>query len=126
MSQGDAVLITSGPGMHIFVVINTPAPIPNYGIANQCVLVSFSTIHEEVPHDEACIVHPGVHPFITSPSYAVYRDTRIYREDALCRGVDNGTFVRRPPPFEAQVVDELRAGLRTSRKVKREFKNLEI
>lgn len=126
MSLGDAVLITSGPGMHIFVVINNPGPLPTYGDANQCILVSFSTIQEEIPHDGTCVIEPGVHPFITNNSYAVYRDTRIYREDALCRGINNGTFIRRPPPFSLEVVESLKAGLRTSPRVKREFKHLDI
>jgi len=72
---GGALLIPTGPGYHLFVILNAPADFPTYP-PRSCVLVSFSTIRSG-PYDATRIVPAGAHPFIKERSFVAYRRARM-------------------------------------------------
>lgn len=86
-SAGATLLIPSGAGRHLFVVLNDPVVLEGYGRQGCVVLVNLSTVRPEIPHDTTCVLPAGCHPFVVAESYVRYQDARIYRADDLSRFV---------------------------------------
>lgn len=120
---GGTLLIPSGLGYHLFVVLNDPVDFPDFP-TQSCVLVSFSTIRGG-PHDATRTVAPGAHPFIKDPSYAAYRQARMERSQDLVQRVDQGMYVGREDLDEA-LRRSLVAGLYASPLTPRYLKKLSI
>ena len=62
------LLVPSGPAhdpdqKHLFILLNDPARVLGYGDKHS-LLVGVTTIHAAIPHDPACELYPGDHPFI--------------------------------------------------------------
>jgi hypothetical protein len=75
---GQTFLVPSGPrGNHLFIVALGPMVLPQYGRQPHFVLVSATTIYDGIPHDDACLLRPGDHPFILHDSYIFYQQTRL-------------------------------------------------
>jgi hypothetical protein len=120
---GGTLLIPTGPGYHLFVILNAPADIPTYP-PRSCVLVSFSTIRSG-PYDATRIVPAGAHPFIKERSFVAYRQARMETADVLAERVDSGMYVVREPVTNALRAD-LIAGLYASPLTPRYLKKLTI
>lgn len=121
---GESFLVESGPsGRHLFFVISGPSQIQGYGEALHVVTVCVCSIPESIPYDNACLVHPGEHPFIQHDSYVAYRHMRIDPTAHVDRMVEQRVWV----PHEA-CPDALRrriaGGICASRLTPREFKRL--
>lgn len=72
-------MIPSGPtGEHLFTIAVGPAVFDGYGSAPQVLMVSFTSVKQGVPPDDACLVSAGEHPFITRESFVYYREPRMY------------------------------------------------
>lgn len=84
-------------------------------------MVSFSTVRPPLPHDTACEVQAGEHPFIRHASYAVYRDVRLERADHVTEMVNKAVW-RPHDPCSPELLARLRAGVCASRMVRREIK----
>lgn len=108
---GGTLLIPTGPGYHLFVILNAPANFPTYP-TRSCVLVSFSTIRAG-PYDATRIVRPGAHPFVKEPSFVGYRQARMETSAVLAERVDSGMYVVREPVADT-LRTELIAGLYAS------------
>lgn len=119
---GGTLLIPSGPGYHLFVILNSPADFPTYP-PQSSILVSFSTVRG--PHDNTRTVQAGAHPFIKEPSFAAYRQARMERSAVLADRVASGTQIAREPVNEALRLD-LIAGLYASSLTPRYLKYLTI
>ena len=100
-----------------------PLTVPDRGSAPHVAMVSFSTVRPPLPHDAACEVQAGDHPFIRHASYAVYRDVRIERADHVAAMVEKAVW-RPHEPCSAELLARLRAGVCTSRLVSREVKRM--
>lgn len=124
-SAGATLLIPSGAGKHLFVVLNDPVPFPGYGSRPCLALVNVSTVRKDIPYDTTCVLPAGCHAFVAVESYVRYQDARIYRSDELAARVTQGLFSLHEPMSEAWL-DAIRAGLRKSPRTKREFKSLPI
>jgi hypothetical protein len=124
-SAGDALFIPSGAqGMHLFIVLNDPKPLPGYGTANHCVVVSITTIRATVPHDATCTLAAGSHPFVINPSYIYYRDVRVEREDHLENCIASNLFQIRLPSFPAAFIAQAVAGMDFSPTIRRSFRGI--
>ena len=55
-------------------------------------LVDVTTIRAGIPHDPACELHPGDHPFINRKSCVFYAQARIEPSQKLIDGVKRGIF----------------------------------
>ncbi|WP_252272786.1 hypothetical protein [Pseudomonas subflava] len=89
------VLVPSGtpqqPDLkHLFILLNDPVTL-----ARLVLLVSISRVKQGRPHDPACLLYPGDHPFITQNSYVVYRKARIEEAVKIERGVQGQILVPR-------------------------------
>lgn len=119
---GQTLQVPSGPsGNHLFVLIQGPLTLPDRGSAPHVAMVSFSTIRAPLPHDPACEVQAGDHPFIRHASYAVYRDVRIERADHVTAMVHSAVW-RLHEPCRPELLARLRAGVCVSRLASREVK----
>lgn len=117
---GGTVLIPSGPGYHLFVVLNDPTDFPTYP-PQSCALVSFSTIRLG-PYDATRVVQAGVHPFIKEASFVAYRQARMETAAVLAERVDSGMYVAREAVTEqlrADLITGLYASLLTPRYLKK-------
>ena len=77
-APGNTLLVPSGPsGLHLFIITLGPIVLPGYGPKPQAVMVSATTIRDGIPHDSACELRAGEHPFIQHPSYIAYRYIRL-------------------------------------------------
>ena len=124
-SAGATLLIPSGAGKHLFVVVNRPVPFPGYGSQPYVVLVNLSSVRKNIPYDMTCTLPAGCHPFVVAESYVRYQDARIYRADELGERVAQGLFSLHEPMAQ-QWLEAIRAGLRRSPRTKRELKTLPI
>jgi hypothetical protein len=120
---GGTLLVPSGPGYHLFVILNAPTDFPNYP-PQSCILVSFSTIRSG-PYDHTRIVPTGAHPFIKEASFIAYRQARMETSAVLAERVASGMYVDRGLVDEALRTD-LIAGLYASPLTPRYLKKLEI
>lgn len=66
--EGSSLLVPSSPsGLHLFVIALGPLVLDDYGSVPQVLMVSATTLREGLPHDDACILEAGDHPFIQAP-----------------------------------------------------------
>ncbi len=123
-APGQTLLVPSGPaGQHLFVLILGPVAVPDRGAAPHVAMVSFTTLRQGVPHDDACIVQAGEHPFIRHTSYAYYRDVRIEPAPHVAGMVQRAVW----QPHDAcspEMLARLQRGVCASRLVRREVKRL--
>jgi hypothetical protein len=124
-SAGATLLIPTGAGKHLFVVLNDPVVLEGYGTQGCVVLVNVSTVRQEIPYDDTCVLEAGSHRFVTARSYVRYQDARVYRASDLARLVAQGVFSPHEP-VSADLVQRMKAGLGASPRTKREFKTLKI
>ena len=88
------LLVPSGPAhdpdqKHLFIILTDPAQVRDYD-AKHSLLVGVSTIYEGIPHDPACELYAGDHPFIRNKSYVYYAEARIEASQKLVDGVKRG------------------------------------
>lgn len=124
-SAGSTLLIPSGAGKHLFVVLNDPIVLAGYGQSPCVVLVNVSTVRPQIPYDTTCVIQAGAHPFLVAESYVRYQDARVYRASELSQRVAQGLF----SPHEAMpesLFQVIKAGLKASPRTKREFKSLTV
>lgn len=122
-APGETLLVPSGPGLHLFVLVLGPLAVACYGATPQVVMVNASSIKEGVPFDPACILEPGDHPFINRRSYVAYRHMRIDPMPHVTGMVAAATCAPNAacaPALLARVV----AGVCQSRLTPREFKRI--
>lgn len=111
------LLVPSGPEndpdrKHLFILLTDPA---DAGAGVKAVLmVSLSSIKSGVPHDPACLLYPGDHPFVKRDSFVVYQKARIEEADKVLRGVKDGKLVPQDP-MDSAVFARICKGLEDSR-----------
>jgi hypothetical protein len=76
---------------HLFILLTDPAHILDYEDKHS-LLVGVTTIHAGIPHDPACELHVGDHPFIRHRSCVFYAQARIEISQKLIDGVKRGVF----------------------------------
>lgn len=123
--SGSTLLIPSGPQsgqMHLFALMLNPLVADGHGPKPHVLLACVTSITAG-PHDTACLLSAGEHPFIVHDSYVDYRFTRFDAVEHVQNCVRNGVFVPREPCTEALRLKILQGAL-ASRRISREFKNL--
>ena len=113
---GDTMLIPGDNGVpHLFLIIWGPGVIPNEGIADRPVmmLASVSSIDPLYPHDPACELGVGDHPFIRHPSYVVYRKIKCVEAAQIDVMVASGQWPARDSASNA-LLHRVRTSICTS------------
>lgn len=111
------LLIPSGPQgdqdrKHLFILLTDP--YADEAGKNCVLLVSLSTVRQCIPHDPACILYVGDHPFVKHDSYVVYQKARLEETSKVLSGVKNGQFVAHSP-MDPAVFSRICKGLEDSR-----------
>ncbi|MCC6969198.1 MAG: hypothetical protein IT434_03170 [Phycisphaerales bacterium] len=102
MKLGDAFLYTEvAIGAHLHFVISDP-----YMNAERVVVVSVTTLRAQA--DQACVLHPGEHPFIERPSYVFYAKAKILPLAFITR------YTTRMEPASDRVLERLLEGAASS------------
>jgi hypothetical protein len=111
-AKGDALFMPSGlAGNHLFIVLTGINIATSYGTH---LIANFSSIKPSVPHDTSCLVVPGEHPFITTPSYVEYQFAEIWMAIDLGSGVDAGRFTKHNYAVADALLARIRSGLMIS------------
>lgn len=121
IATGKTFLVPSGPGHHLFFIVLGPIIMPMGGKEPQFVSVNATTIKENLPFDDACILNPGDHPFIRHKSYISYRYARVDTMGHLEKMKDIWIPHEDCSP---EVLERIVAGAKRSRLVRRDLKLL--
>lgn len=123
-SPGHTLLVPSGPsGLHLFVLVLGPVVVSSYGTAPQLSIVSATSIRDGIPHDTACELYPGEHPFIQHPSYIAYRHLRIDSAAHVEKMISSAMWAPHEPCADV-LLQRIVAGVCKSKLTPREFKQL--
>jgi hypothetical protein len=119
VARAGTLLIPSGPShnpnkMHLHVVCTDPCSNGNQLIVCICTWTSDLC-------DDACILQPGEHRFLTRKSYVLYRKSRIESAAALDNGIAIGLF-RSEPQMNAQSFLRIKNGICRSKQTPRKMK----
>lgn len=111
------LLVPSGPEndpdrKHLFILLTDPADA-EAGV-RAVLMVSLSSIKAGLPHDPACLLYPGDHPFVKRNSFVVYQKARIEEAEKVLRGVKDGKLVPQNP-MDSAVFARICKGLEDSR-----------
>lgn len=123
--QGACLLVPSGPEdyKHLFAIAVGPEQLDGHGARPHVIMVSVTTVKPEYPHDPACVIRAGEHPFIVHDSYVYYRDPRVESVDHVEKMVLTSVWQERDP-CSAELLQRIRAGLLSSTRVPRHIKKL--
>ncbi len=120
---GQTLLVPSGPGLHLFFLILGPVVLADYGSAPQLAMVSATTLREGVPHDPACVLEAGEHPFIQHRSYLAYRYMRL-DSSAHVEKMVSGAVWKPHDPCAGDILQRIVSGVCQSRLTPREYKRI--
>ncbi len=110
------ILIPSGPCKHLHIICNDPAFYPSNG-KESVLAVNVSSVTPGVPHEKACLLSAGDHPFIKYPSFVMYSRADIFGAVAIARSIDDGTFAPHEPVTE-ELFSRVLTGFEVSNRVK--------
>ncbi|OSI14209.1 hypothetical protein BV914_10740 [Neisseria dumasiana] len=124
-NAGDAYFCSSGEKDHLFVVLFPPNKYKENGFGNRLCVVSVNfTSNNGGIIDDACVVNPGEHPFITHSSYVLYRKIQILDYEHLCNCVNQGVY-RAAESVSPELLQKMIYGIKQSKSIPRKFKNLQ-
>jgi hypothetical protein len=125
-SAGATLHLPSGSVKHLFIVLNDPKTFNNYGSAVCIVLVNLSSVPAEgMWFDNTCVLKAGSHPSIIRDSYVYYKHARIEQVRDVIQRIEAGVYSP-GEAINAQLLQQIKAGLLQSPFTKREFKQLGI
>lgn len=124
VAPGDCFYRPSGQGLHLHVVVLGPVVLPGYGSRPQIVAVPICTLRLGIPHDDACVLSPGAHPFVKVDSYISYRHACVESEDHAVAMLAKGVWTVHEASCSPDVLQRVVDGLCRSRLVPRIFKQL--
>lgn len=122
---GACLLVPSGRGdkSHLFTVVLGPKLLAGHGGQQQVVMVSVTTVKPDFPHDPACVIQAGEHPFIDHESYVYYREPRVEAVDHVERMIQTMGWQPKEPCSQA-LCEKILQGLKVSKRVPRHIKQL--
>lgn len=123
--RGRCMLIPSGSGdnKHLFTIIIEPLVLPQTGRKPIVILVNFTSIRDDIPYDDACIIQAGEHPFIQHKSYISYRNARIDSVAHIENLLEKGVFIEKEPCSQ-KLLEKILQGALKSKRIPREFKRI--
>lgn len=120
---GQTLLVPSGPGLHLFFVVFGPVTLADYGPMPQVAMASATTLRDGIPHDPACVLEAGEHPFIRHRSFVAYRHMRLDSTQHIESMVRSAVW-KPHEPCTAQLLDRIVAGVCRSQLAPREYKHV--
>jgi hypothetical protein len=86
-------------------------------------MVSATTLREGIPHDPACVLKPGDHPFIKHRSFISYRHLRLDADPHVGKMVDSAVWSTHEPGTP-ELLRRIVDGVCLSKLTPREYKLL--
>lgn len=120
---GQTLLIPSGPGLHLFFLILGPVVLADYGPSPQLAMASATTLRDGIPHDPACVLEAGEHPFVQHRSYVAYRYMRLDTSQHVEKMVSSAVW-KTHETCSADLLRRIVAGVCQSRLTPREYKRI--
>lgn len=121
---GQTLLVPSGPtGLHLFVLILGPVAVPNAGPKPKWAMVSATSVRPGIPHDTACELQPGDHPFVKHDSFIAYRYMRLEDEPHVVGMVGKSVWTPNSP-CSPELLQRIVKGVCISKLTPREYKRL--
>jgi hypothetical protein len=121
IKAGETFLVDTGDKKHLFVSLFDERLIEGYAQKPHILLVSFSTIREDVPYDETCEIEPSEHTFIKDRSYIAYNKPRILTSEELrtkCQQMGGG-YSSFNPPVSQNLLRRIQQGLKMTKRLPR-------
>ncbi|PLR40483.1 hypothetical protein CYR32_01700 [Chimaeribacter coloradensis] len=106
------ILAPVGGTNHLHIICNDPA----YDAVNGCecvLVVNITTVYPNAPHDPACILHAGDHPFVKHDSYVYYADAIIWKIPNVVARKQSGELIQHAD-MDDRVFQRVLAGFETS------------
>lgn len=123
-ATSNTLLVPSGPtGLHLFFIILGPMVLDGCGTTPQVLMVSATTIRDNIPYDPACVLDKDDHPFIQHASYIAYRQIRTDPVAHVERMVRSTVWTPREP-CEQRLLECIVVGARKSKLIPQGFKQL--
>lgn len=97
---GSALLIETGPCLHLHIVCSDPMNFAGYP-PGSCLVVSVSTVIAKC--DQTCVFSKGDHPFIDHPSFVRFKGTALMQAISLEFNVQHGIYKAQPPADQGLV-----------------------
>ena len=125
LRAGAALHVPSGPSLHLHIVLNDPIQVEGYGSAVVIALVGISSVpqNQAMFFDRTCILQQGCHPSIHHESYVYYKGALIAQARDVEERVRQGIY-RQAASFSANVLQQIRIGLRQSKFTTREIQRI--
>ena len=93
---------------HVTVILTDPDAL------NRVVTVNLTTLRRRIPHDPACVVHPGeIRMSLPRKSYALYERAQSRDPDQIAYGIAM-QILRPKPPVTGDLLMRLRRGFQAS------------
>lgn len=105
--KSGGILMPFQPDLHLFAIMNDPCP------AKLCLVVMVTSVRANRKHDPTCILDVGDHPFITHPSYMLYRMAETIRADQISARITKRVYIPKED-FPPAVFNRIASGLYTS------------
>lgn len=119
------LLMLSGAGNHLHVVMNDPVFFPEKGY-EAVLLVNISSVKPNARFDNTCLIQAGEHPFVRHASYISYADAVVKNSEDLDQFVMQGEVIPRDAISEAlyeRVLNGFTSSPRVTCKIKRFIKH---
>lgn len=91
--------------------------------AQSVLAVNVSSVREDVPYDDACVLHAGDHPFIVHDSYVRYKDAVVLKVDHILTAIESGEITVMDKVTD-EVFQRIILGFETSEYTKTKIKKL--
>jgi hypothetical protein len=106
VKAGDTFLVSLAADEHLWMIISEPAADPE-----RVLVVNFSTWKPY--HDQACVLNPGDHPFLTRRTCVNYPEARV-ASDAILEKLLAAKQIFPRQPLPAALLQQIREGARRS------------
>lgn len=80
---------------HLYILLTDPCFDGETGFSDMVMSVNCSSIKNNKPLDNTCILKAGVHEFITKDSFIFYRHIRIERAEEIKANIEKGYFIEK-------------------------------
>ena len=102
--KAGGILMPVNPALHLFTIMNDPCP------RKECLVVMVTSIYPNRKYDDACVLNVGDHPFISHPSYMLYRMAETLQAARISTRIGQKYYIPRDdfsPPVFRRIVDGL-------------------
>lgn len=106
---------------HLYILLTDPCFDGETGLSDMVMSVSCSSIKNDKPFDDTCVLKAGCHEFITKDSFIFYRHLRIEPAEEIRANIENGYFIQKAL-IDDDIYNAILQGLMTSTQIEKRYK----